>query len=49
MDAIYQTDDQYFGFFEGQDRELQVKKSQGIITSVFEVLQIVGIKQEGDR
>ena len=34
MDAIYQADDQYLDFFETQVRELQAKKSQGIITSV---------------
>ena len=34
MDAIYQVDDQYLDFFETQVRELQAKKSQGIITSV---------------
>ena len=38
MDAIYQADDQYFDFFEEQIRELQAKKSQGIIRSVFLVL-----------
>ena len=49
MDAIYQVNDQYFHFFEEQVKELQAEKSQGIITSVFELLQLVGIKQEGGR
>ena len=35
MDAIYQADNQYFDFLEEQIKELQAKKSQGIITSVF--------------
>ena len=35
MDATYQADDQYFKFFEEQVRELQAKKSQSIITSIF--------------
>ena len=38
MDAIYQADDRYFDFFEEKVRKLQVKKSQGIITSVFQAL-----------
>ena len=49
MDAIYQADDQYFNFFEEQVRKLQAKKSQGIITSIFGLLHVVGIKQEGGR
>ena len=43
MDSIYQADDQYFNFFEEQVKELQAEKSQGIITSIFELLQVVGI------
>ena len=38
VDAIYQTDDQYFDFFEEQIKELQVGKSQSIIASVFQTI-----------
>ena len=34
METIYQADNQYFVFFEGQVRELQVERSKGFITSV---------------
>ena len=39
MEAIYQVDDQHFEFFEGQVKELQVERSQSIITSVFPALK----------
>ena len=35
MEAIYQADDHYFEFFEGQVKELPVERSQSIITSDF--------------
>ena len=47
MNAIYQANDQYFDFFEDEARELQAEKSQGILTSLFELLQVVGVKQGG--
>ena len=34
METVYQADDKYFEFFEGQVSELQEERSQGIITSV---------------
>ena len=47
VDAIYQADDQYFNFFEEQVKELQVEKRQSTITSVFELLQVLGVKLGG--
>ena len=41
VDAIYQADEEYFNFFKEQTRELQAEKSQSIITSVFELLQVL--------
>ena len=49
VDAIYQADDQYFNFFKEQVKELQTEKSQSIITSVFELLQVLGTKLGGGR
>ena len=49
VNTIYQADDQYFNFFKEQAKELQVEKSQSIITSVFELLQVLGIKLGGGR
>ena len=49
VDAIYQADDQHFGFFKEQVKELQVEKSQSIITNVFELLQVLGIKLGGGK
>ena len=49
VDDIYQADDQYFDFFKEQVKDLQVEKSLSIITSVFELLQVLGIKLEGGR
>ena len=34
MDSSYQANDQYFNFFEEEVKDLQAKKSKGIITSV---------------
>ena len=47
MEAIYQVDDQFFEFFEGQVKELQVERSQSIITSVFQAL--MGIRHKTRR
>ena len=49
VDAVYEADDQDFNFYEEQARELQAETSQSIITSVFKLLQVQGIKLEGGR
>ena len=41
METVYQADNQCFEFFKGQVRELQVDKSQGFITSVFQALKVI--------
>ena len=38
MEPIYQADNQYFEFFKEQVKELQLERSQCIITSVFQAL-----------
>ena len=39
MEAIHQADDQFFEFFEGQVKKLQMERSHSIITSVFQALR----------
>ena len=38
MENIYQVDERYFDFPEGQVRELKAEKNQGILASVFRAL-----------